>query len=50
MCLQETDALCELIDKCDINIEEWNRQKEIYENVDMYSEVEIGFATFFLNA
>ena len=49
VCLQETDALCELIDKCDINIEEWNRQKEIYENVDKYSEVEIGFATFYLN-
>lgn len=49
ICLEHTDDLCSMIKSCDISIEEWNRQKKIYDNVDAYTQVEVGFATFFLN-
>ena len=49
VCLEETDVLCNMIEKCNINVEEWNGQKDIYENIEKHSQVEIGFATFFLN-
>lgn len=49
LCLKETDVLCDMIEKCNINIDEWNVQKDIYENSEKHSQAEIGFATFFLN-
>ncbi len=49
ICLEQTDDLCSMIESCNISIEEWNRQKKIYDNVDAYTQVEVGFATFFLN-
>lgn len=44
-----TDELCELIERTPISIEEWEKQRSIYQNYSMYTPIEIGFSTFFLN-
>lgn len=49
VCLEQTDALCGMIENCNITIEEWNHQKIIYDNVEEHTQIEVGFATFFLN-
>ncbi|WP_276788568.1 DNA adenine methylase [Veillonella magna] len=47
--LNETEKFIELILNTDVSIKEWWRQKNIRENIDRYSRLEIGFSTFFLN-
>lgn len=47
--LNDTDNLINLIENTPINIEEWNRQRIIYNNQQNHTTLEIGFATFFLN-
>lgn len=47
--LNDTDNLINLILNTPINIEEWERQRGIYNNQQNYSTLEIGFSTFFLN-
>ena len=37
------------LEDCRINLDEWHRQREIYHTPNNYSELEIGFSTFFLN-
>lgn len=49
ICLDYTDDLCDMIQNCNITIEEWKRQKMIYDNAEEFTEFEVGFATFFLN-
>lgn len=44
-----TDKLINAIETADINIQEWHRQKDIYNNYQIHPEFEIGFATLFLN-
>lgn len=48
-CIDETEAFCNMIRNITINIEEWNRQKEIYVNIENYTDLQIGFSAFFLN-
>lgn len=38
-----------LLAETEASIENWHRQKQIVENPDEFSELEVGFATFFLN-
>ncbi len=47
--LFETEKFCRDIETIKVNLEEWEKQKEIYNNQNIYSLYEIGFATFFLN-
>lgn len=47
--VDETDALCELIDKTDVSMETWRKQKQIQVQSRQYSQLEVGFSTFFLN-
>ena len=44
----KTDDFLKLLHDTDINIENYNLQKQIYEN-EKKSSLELGFATFFLN-
>lgn len=46
--INETEHLCELIDKTDITIDEWHRQKAIHLSNNA-SIIERGFSTLFLN-
>ncbi len=47
--LNHTDQLCEKIEKTDISIPNWEKQKKIQSAPEKYSILENGFSTFFLN-
>lgn len=47
--LYNTEQFCEKVKNTNVTIEEWKRQKEIYNNQVEYTMNEVGFATFFLN-
>lgn len=47
--LNHTDELCELIEKTEVNIENWKKQKGIQKNKKNVKILELGFSTFFLN-
>ncbi len=47
--LFDTDKFCEDIKNINVDLNEWEKQKEIYNNQNNYSIYEIGLATFFLN-
>lgn len=47
--LNHTDRLCELIENIDVNIENWQKMKEIQKNKKKADILELGFSTFFLN-
>ena len=47
--LNNTDEICGLIEDRNVNIKEWQRQKEIYSNPKLSGIAELGFATLFLN-
>lgn len=47
--LYSTDELCRLINDTPVNMEYWFKQKEVLANTEDHSNLEIGFATFFLN-
>lgn len=47
--LYDTENFLKLIENTPINIMEWEKQKDVYNNHFNYSKLEVGFATFFLN-
>jgi DNA adenine methylase len=47
--LYDTKRFIALLEQSNVNIEEWQRQKEIYQNAQHESVLDVGFATFFLN-
>jgi DNA adenine methylase len=47
--LNRTDELCRLIEKTEVTIEEWHKQRKIYLKGDSSREVKYGFSTLFLN-
>ena len=47
--LNNTESLCSKIADTKVTLEEWRAQKEVIENLGNYSDLEIGFAAFFLN-
>lgn len=46
---RETDALCERIESTPVTLKAWDRCKEIFVNADTESNLDVGFAFFFLN-
>lgn len=46
--LNNTDQFCERIEKCEVTIEEWKKQKEIQNNPEA-KLFDLGFSTFYLN-
>lgn len=44
-----TDEFCDLIEKCDINVESWQECKRVQNNRENASLLQLGFSTFFLN-
>jgi DNA adenine methylase len=46
---QSPEALCSLVAAAQLNIDEWYRQREIRRRPDQHSELELGFATLYLN-
>ena len=47
--LYDTNRFCNDIECITVDLKEWEKQKEIYNNQNNYSMYEIGLATFFLN-
>ena len=47
--LHETDNICKFVNDIDLNIVEWNHQKQIYLNQEQYDNLTLGKATFYLN-
>jgi len=47
--LRKTDAFLKLLRDTPINVEEWQRQREIYLRPARHSQIKLGFATFYLN-
>src|SRR5581483_2520572 len=46
---QQPDELCKLIRDTSVTIRSWKRQRSIFHAPNDHSELEVGFATFFLN-
>lgn len=47
--LNDTEGLCRKIERIKVNMREWQRQRDIYEQRDMADLSDLGFATLFLN-
>ena len=47
--LDDTDNFLQKISDTNVTIEEWHRQKRIRDHIDDYTQLDIGFSTFFLN-
>lgn len=47
--LNEKQKFIQLINKVEVNMDEWEKQKSIYDNSNNESILKVGFATFFLN-
>lgn len=47
--LNETEKFCKMIEETPLDIGTWRKQKEIQNNKEKYSDLEIGFSTFYLN-
>lgn len=47
--LNENQRFLDRINEVNLNIDEWKKQRNVYENIEKYSIFEIGFSTFFLN-
>jgi DNA adenine methylase len=47
--LNHTEEFCRRIDSAEITIEQWHRQRTVYEARDTADLVDLGFAAFFLN-
>lgn len=47
--LHDTNKLCGLIQKTEVNIDNWKKQRELQKNKETISLLDLGFSTFFLN-
>jgi len=47
--INETDSLLKLIVDSKVDVENWKKQKHIYDNYRDYSNLDIAFSTFYLN-
>lgn len=47
--INDTDAFIDMINSTEVTINEWHHQKEIKNDDHYHSDLEVGFATFFLN-
>jgi DNA adenine methylase len=47
--LESPDAFCHLIRTASLTVEEWRVRKNIVKNYNDYSQLEVGFSTFYLN-
>jgi len=47
--LKDTNKLCSLIEKTEINIENWKKARDVQKNKEQVPLLTLGFSTFFLN-
>lgn len=47
--VRNADAFIQMIEDADVNIETWHHWKNVNNNKEFHSDLEVGFSTFFLN-
>ncbi len=47
--LNETDALVALVEETPVTVEEWRRQRAVFQAMDLNDPLALGFSAFFLN-
>lgn len=47
--LEDTEEFCRLVLKKPLTVAQWDKQKKVLNNPESHSDVELGFAMFFLN-
>lgn len=47
--LTNTDELCTRISRASLTVEEWRKQKQVFARPTDFSQIDLGFSTFFLN-
>ena len=47
--IHQTDRLLKLIHDTPVNVDVWQKQRNIYENHELHTDLEVGFSTFYLN-
>ncbi|MCI4217385.1 DNA adenine methylase [Dickeya dianthicola] len=47
--MHETDALCTMIEECNVTMDTWYEQKEVISSDNSENSLALGFAAFFLN-
>jgi DNA adenine methylase len=47
--LFDTEKFCRLIERTPVNIDQWHRQREIWEACDSDNKLKLGFSAYFLN-
>lgn len=47
--LNHSDILCEFVENIQLTVTEWQKQREIYNNQNYHTNIEIGKAAFYLN-
>lgn len=47
--LNQADELCNLIEQTEVTVRAWEQQKAIYEDQKNHTQLDVAFATFFLN-
>lgn len=47
--LEQNEEFIKRIEACDINLDTWEEQREVYAKPEDFSTIDIGFSTFFLN-
>lgn len=48
-CLKRPDEFCDWVKSVEVSVDSWNTQRDIYQNPDKYSWMDLAKATFFLN-
>lgn len=44
-----SEAFAALVRKASVTVEDWHRHRKVFDNPDLYDDLTLGFATFFLN-
>lgn len=47
--LYNTEKFCDLIAETEVTIDQWYRQREIWQNADLSDKLSLGFSAYFLN-
>jgi len=47
--LSRSEEFCKKISDTDISVEEWKKQREIVRSPELYEQIDVGFAAFYLN-
>ena len=47
--INNTDEMCRFVRDVSLDLDEWNRQRNVYTNQDQYDDLTLGKATYYLN-